>query len=83
MIFIFGKKRAENSLVKYFSSRLGGQTLGTEEPKGASSWLTAEGANRPGRKTGDAQRSFYFPKGRCILPIWISYLAWISDDSHR
>lgn len=30
-------KRAGNSLIKCFSSRLGGQTLGTEESRGDSS----------------------------------------------
>lgn len=41
---------------------------------------SVEGANRPGRKTGDAQRSFYFPKGkegvhfRFELDIWQDFL---------
>lgn len=45
---------------------------------------SVEGANRPGRKTGDAQRSFYFPKGkegvhfRFELDIWQDF----STDSH-
>lgn len=55
-------KKSGFSLIRGFSSRLVGKILGTEESRASSNWVTGEGTNKPGRKTRQAQRSFYFPK---------------------